>query len=383
MITGAEALVAPNRINPIYLEGKLLTFQASIAQDLGLKDGQIVQALVRLHGDQPKLLLQGRLIDAPPNSLAAPGESMWLRVQNKAADAWSFQPVPQPAANSPNLTSTAIPLPLSLVTLNLAPVVSRISSLLYRPAGAVELSDLFKPGTLDAILQTVSRPDIQSQWRGLQLRMAQLSPAALKQSMLGAMGSEVWLSRGMPMSPQDPKQMLRRLIEAINLSNNAAIQSSDTDNPETSNVLMKLQRAVDDLEASQVQAIQAQAQKEVLFSMSLPFADANPVEITIKRGPKQEGESPMLVINVHSKSEELGPVWLKTQLGKVDQVDLTMWSEDPLVVAQARSRSGLLGAELSNSGLTMKSFNVIQGSRPHESAPWMPSGMGLVVDVSA
>ena len=57
--------------------------------------------------------------------------------------------------------------------------------------------------------------------------------------------------------------------------------------------------------------------------------------------------------------------------------------EDPLVVAQARSRSGLLGAELSNSGLSMKSFKVIQGVRPNESAPWTPSGMGLVVDVSA
>jgi hypothetical protein len=137
------------------------------------------------------------------------------------------------------------------------------------------------------------------------------------------------------------------------------------------------------LEASQVQAVQAQVQKEVLFNMTLPFADANPVEITIKRGPKQEGGSPLLVINVHSKSEELGPVWLKTQLEKADQVDLTMWSEDPQVVAQARSQSGLLGAELSNSGLTMKSFKIIQGARPHESVPWTPSGMGLVVDVSA
>ena len=383
MMTGAEALVAPNRINPIYLEGKLLTFQASIAQDLGLKDGQIVQALVRLHGDQPKLLLQGRLIDVPANSLAAPGESMWLRVQNKAQGAWAFQPVSPPAANIASLVSPSTSLPLSLATANLAPVVSRISNLLYRPTGAIELADLFKPGTLDAILQTVSRPDIQAQWRGLQLSMAQLSPATLKQAMMGAMGSEVWLSRGMPMSPQDPKQMLRRLIEAINQSNNAAIQGSGTDNPETSGVLMKLQRAVDDLEASQVQAVQAQVQKEVLFNMTLPFADANPVEITIKRGPKQEGGSPLLVINVHSKSEELGPVWLKTQLEKADQVDLTMWSEDPQVVAQARSQSGLLGAELSNSGLTMKSFKIIQGARPTEIAPWTPSGMGLVVDVSA
>jgi len=383
MMSGAEALVAPNRINPIYLEGKLLTFQASIAQDLGLKDGQIVQALVRLHGDQPKLLLQGQLIDVPGNSLAAPGESMWLRVQNKAQGAWAFQPVAPPTANSASLASTSTSLPLGLATTNLAPVVSRISNLLYRPTGAVELADLFKPGTLDAILQTVSRPDIQAQWRGLQLSMAQLSPATLKQAMMGAMGSEVWLSRGMPMSPQDPKQMLRRLIEAINQSNNAAIQAADSDGSDTSGVLMKLQRAVDDLEASQVQAVQAQVQKEVLFNMTLPFADANPVEITIKRGPKQEGGSPLLVINVHSKSEELGPVWLKTQLEKADQVDLTMWSEDPQVVAQARSQSGLLGAELSNSGLTMKSFKIIQGARPNESVPWTPSGMGLVVDVSA
>ena len=383
MMSGAEALVAPNRINPIYLEGKLLTFQASIAQDLGLKDDQIIQALVRLHGDQPKLLFQGRLIDVPGNSLAPPGESMWLRVQNKAEGAWSFHPVAPPAANSASLASTSTSLPLGLATTNLAPVVSRISNLLYRPTGAVELADLFKPGTLDAILQTVSRPDIQAQWRGLQLSMAQLSPATLKQAMMGAMGSEVWLSRGMPMSPQDPKQMLRRLIEAINQSNNAAIQAANSDGSDTSGVLMKLQRAVDDLEASQVQAVQAQVQKEVLFNMTLPFADANPVEITIKRGPKQEGGSPLLVINVHSKSEELGPVWLKTQLEKADQVDLTMWSEDPQVVAQARSQSGLLGAELSNSGLTMKSFKIIQGARPNESVPWTPSGMGLVVDVSA
>jgi len=108
VITGAEALVTPNRINPIYLEGKLLTFQASIAQDLGLNDGQIVQALVRLHGDQPKLLLQGRMIDAPASALAAPGESMWLRVQSKPNGPWNLQPVPPPA--STQAASTALTL---------------------------------------------------------------------------------------------------------------------------------------------------------------------------------------------------------------------------------------------------------------------------------
>ena len=383
MITGAEALIAPSRINPIYLDGKLLTFQASIAQDLGLKDDQIVQAMVRLHGDQPKLLLQGRMIDAPASSLAAPGESMWLRVQNKAEGQWRFQPVPPPAGTQATSTALTLNVPTLMMAPNLAPVVSRIANLLYRPTGAVELSQLYKPGTLDALLGTIGRPDLLTQWRGLQLSMSQLTPSALKQAMMGAMGSEVWLSRGMPTAIQDPKQMLRRLIDAINTNNLSTTQSSDGEDTDSIGIVSRLQRAVDDLEASQVKAVQAQAQQEILFNMTLPFVDANPVELTIRRGPKQEGESPLLIINVHSKSEELGPVWLKTQLANSEQVELTMWSEDPNVVSQARSRSSLLGQELGNAGLTMKSFQVVQGARPNETSVWAPSGRGLVVDVSA
>ena len=383
MITGAEALVAPNRINPIYLDGKLLTFQPSIAESLGLKDGQIVQALVRLHGDQPKLLLQGRMIDAPASALAAPGESMWLRVQNKAEGQWSFQPVPAPAGTQASSTALTLTAPTNMMAPSLAPVVSRIANLLYRPTGAVELSQLYKPGTLDALLGTIARPDLLTQWRGLQLSMSQLTPSSLQQAMMGAMGSEVWLARGMPMAAQDPKQMLRKLIDAISTNNLNATQLNDGDGTDSIGIISRLQRAVDDLEASQVQAVQAQAQQEILFNMTLPFADANPVELTIRRGPKQEGESPLLIINVHSKSEELGPVWLKTQLANSEQVELTMWSEDPSVVSQARSRSSLLGHELSSAGLTMKSFQVIQGARPTETSVWAPSGRGLVVDVSA
>ena len=383
MITGAEALVAPNRINPIYLDGKLLTFQPSIAESLGLKDGQIVQALVRLHGDQPKLLLQGRMIDAPASALAAPGESMWLRVQNKAEGQWSFQPVPAPAGTQASSTALTLTAPTNMMAPSLAPVVSRIANLLYRPTGAVELSQLYKPGTLDALLGTIARPDLLTQWRGLQLSMSQLTPSSLQQAMMGAMGSEVWLARGMPMAAQDPKQMLRKLIDAISTNNLNATQLNDGDDADSIGIISRLQRAVDDLEASQVKAVQAQAQQEILFNMTLPFADANPVELTIRRGPKQEGESPLLIINVHSKSEELGPVWLKTQLANSEQVELTMWSEDPSVVSQARSRSSLLGQELSSAGLTMKSFQVIQGARPTETSVWAPSGRGLVVDVSA
>jgi hypothetical protein len=211
----------------------------------------------------------------------------------------------------------------------------------------------------------------------MQLSMAQLTPAALQQAMMGAMGSEVWLARGMQPPAQDPKQLLRRLIAELSIS--STDESADTD----TSIIERLTQAVDDIEASQVKSVQAQAQQEVLFSMVLPFADSNPVELTVRRGPRQEGEQPVLTVNVHSKTEDLGPVWLKTQLMNAQQIELTMWAEQALVVEQARSRSYLLGDELRAAGLNMRAFNVIHGSRPAEPTDWTPSGRGLVVDVSA
>lgn len=348
MISGAEAFVAPGRINPIYLEGKLLPTVNKTAAELGLRDGQVVQASVRLDRDLPMLYLQGKSIPAPGLQASQAGESIWLRAQGG-----------------------------SLVPLNTTPLVSRIANLLYRPEVNSVLPQLFQPGTLDALLRTVQRPDLQAQWRSLQLNMAQLTPAAVQQAMVGAMGAEVWIAKGLQPPVQDTKQLLRKLIAELNTS-------STEEGLETEpGVIEKLTKAIDDIESSQVQAVQAQAQQEVLFSMTLPFVDANPVELTIRRGPRQEGEQPILIVNVHSKTEDLGPVWLKTQLMNAQQIELTMWAEKGAVVEVARSRSYLLGDELRAAGLNMRSFNVVHGARPAEKSDWTPSGRGLVVDVSA
>ena len=345
MISVADALAAPGRIPTIYLEGKLLPLQASTAAELGLKDGQVVQASVRLQQDQPMLMLQGKALPAPGLLASQVGESIWLRAQGG-----------------------------NLVPINAPPIVSRIASLLYRPNVNSVLPQLFQPGTLDELLSQVQRPDLQAQWRGLQLSMSQLTPGALQQAMLGAMGAEVWLARGLQ-PPQDIKQLMRKLIAELNVARN-------DEEPDTG-LIEKLTRAVDDIEARQVQAVQAQAQQEVLFSMTLPFVDANPIELTVRRGPRQDGEQAVLTVNVHSKTEDLGPVWLKTQLMNAQQLELTMWAESEVVVAQARSRSYLLGDELRAAGLNMRAFNVVHGARPPEVSDWTPSGRGLVVDVSA
>lgn len=348
VISGAEAYISPGRIHPIYLEGKLPVLQTTTAADLGLREGQVVQASVKLEHDQPMLLLQGRTLPAPGLQASQVGESIWLRAQGGV-----------------------------LVPITEQPLVSRIANLLYRPDVNSVLPQILQPGTLDALLSKIQRPDLQAQWRGMQLSMAQLTPAALRQAMMGAMGAEVWLARGMQAPVQDTKQLLRKLIAELSL--NGSDESSDTD----SGLIEKLTKAVDDIEASQVQSVQAQAQQEVLFSMTLPFADSNPVELTVRRGPRQEGEQPVLTVNVHSKTPDLGPVWLKTQLMNAQHIELTMWAEQSFVVEQARARTHLLGDELRASGLTLRAFHVVHGARPAEPSNWTPSGRGLVVDVSA
>ena len=104
LISGAEALASPGRIHPIFLEGKLLPLQPNSAADLGLKDGQIVQASVRLEHDQPMLVLQGKTLPVPGLQMSQVGESIWLRAQGG-----------------------------TLIPINAPPLISRIATLLYRP----------------------------------------------------------------------------------------------------------------------------------------------------------------------------------------------------------------------------------------------------------
>jgi len=115
----------------------------------------------------------------------------------------------------------------------------------------------------------------------------------------------------------------------------------------------------------------------------LPFMDANPATLVFRRSPRGEGQAPVFTVNVHSKSDELGPVWLRTRLTGTEQVDLTMWAQMATVAEQAQNRQSELVAELGSAGLNLHSFQVIHGSRPSTGNDWTPSGRGLVVDISA
>ena len=368
MIGTADLSQLPGRANPIYLEGKIPPLTVEQARQFNLKNQEIVEALVRAREGGLELLIRGRSLSLPPGALA-PGwlarPHLLLRVQQTAQGDFGLVPVDDAPPSAPAAAS----------------FFSRVGNLLFRPPQMGQLAELYRPGMLDAMLRLAGRPDLNAQWRGMQLSMAQLNPQALGQAMAAAMGSEVWLARGQPPPADDPKQLLRRLAAALGREERADAESLDGEGLEG---LGTLNRAIEDLEASQVQAVQAQAQREVLFTFVLPFVDADPVQLQFRRAPRQPGgEAPPLTVNVHSVNQDLGEIWLKTQLHGLDRVDLTMWALKESVVVQARERSGELGAQLADSGLAMQSFQVIHGPRNDSPQAWQPSGRGLVVDISA
>jgi hypothetical protein len=370
MIGGAELGHLAGRANPIYLEGKLLPLTVEQARELKLKDQEVVQALVRSRSTEDlSLLIRGRTMNLPAGAASVgwlPGQTVTLQVQALAQGAIALLPTGQAQAAS------------------LPTFFSQVGKLLFRPPGQQQLLQAYKPGFLDTLLQLSGRQDLQAQWRGMQMSMAQLDPQALGQAMVRAMGSEVSLARGQLPPAEDPKQLLRRLAVALSQRGEEGADEVEEGGGGLLDALETLGRAAEDVEASQVQAVQAQAQREILFSMVLPFVDAEPVELQFRRAPHQgDGEPPPFIVNVHSNNQALGEIWLKTQLQGLDRVELTMWAMREGVVQQARERSAELGTQLAEAGLSMQSFQVIHGARPAAGAEWVPSGRGLVVDIRA
>jgi len=407
LITGADALGLPGRVNPLFLEGPLLPIETPIAKELQLRDGQVVQATLRLSGGQPELMLRGRIINTPVLMLGHLAPTVWLKVVQTPQGGWALQPTkepPTPALHA--VTPLSPPMTPSLSQVASMPpallpsVYSRMANLLFRPPGPSDVAQLFRPGTLDALIKTLARPDLQAQWRGMQLSMAQLTPEAISRALASALGAEVWLSRGQSAPNSDPKLLLRKLIQALQSPDKTAntlrlVQNDESDDivqalssgPRDSDTpaatFAQLQHAFEEMESAQVQAVQAQAQREVLFRMTLPFIDAEPVELVFRREPRNSDQLPLLTVNVHSRSETYGPVWLKTQLEGSQHIDLTMWAEKADVASTARLRSNELGLQLQQAGLTMRSFQIVHGARPEAPADFTPTGRGLVVDMSA
>jgi hypothetical protein len=195
------------------------------------------------------------------------------------------------------------------------------------------------------------------------------------------LGNEVWLARGQLPTSTDPRQLMRKLLQALR-EHSASGEELDLD-LSLDEGIGRIRASLDNLESHQVQAAQAQAQQEMLLNVVIPFVDADPVEMEFRRPARQGSDKMPLTVNLHTRSRDLGEVWLRTQLQDMTQLDLTMWALREDVVNMAREQAPRLTRMLGDAGLNMKSLQILHGARPAPARDWVPSGRGMVVDCAA
>jgi len=396
---------APLRPSPLFVQGQASVplVEALTARVLDLKDGQTVQATVQSQGEQMALMLRGRQIGVPRNAGWEVGQRLNFQVQSQADGSVLLQllpapfrtsasPLANPGAPAPTVLAgqaspptagaapaAAAPAVTALVPLDAASqaygagglwapfagfsgTFSRLGSLLYRKPGQPDVRALFTPGSLDALLAKAdAKPEIQVQWQAMQLSTERISPEAIRMAVLAAMGSETSLSRVRNPSPLDPKQMLQQILKSLT-------EVSEEDSAE----VQQVKRALGDLDAAQLSAVQAQGNAALAMAVVLPFVNHEPVELVFERPAREGDQESVFTVSAHSNSQDYGELWLKADLHANEQVDLSMWAVRESVLELARTGADQLRLNLQDAGLSMRSFQAIAGPRPNDPSPVKP-----------
>lgn len=351
---GPEQLNMVPRLSPVAMESvAVVRISDQLARSLGLADNQIIQGVIAARNGALALLINNRELEWAAGKRFKEGDRIDFRAENSPAGR-ILKPVavhhaPSSAATSAESTAS-----------------SRLLSLLYRPDQASIQSMLFRPGAMQSLLTQAGHAELTQHMNQLFLSMGSLSPEHIRQALVASgLFGEFLLSR-QSLGRLDIKQLLRKLLAEGKL--NSTLKAS-------------VSGAVDEIEGRQVDGLQAQQGQQLSYHFVLPFRDANPVEVNFERGrPQSENELPDWVINLHTDSHSLGPLWLKTTITSGLDVDMIVWAERPDAAEKAQQTSDILQNSLSEFGLMLKKITVLNAVRPRIDSSM--TGPGQVLDVS-
>jgi hypothetical protein len=301
-------------------------------------------------------------VNLPPEWRAIAAQNPWWRVHYDAArGGWTFRPLLNEGQAQGQAQASAGVLP------------THLQQLALRPPHMSALMQLLTPGVLGALAQAAPQIEIRpllQHFQRLLPAMSRLTPEQLRHWVQhsGWMG-EALLAKGKLDQP-DLKQILRALLQAW------------TQAPMSTRVL--LSEAVDDIEARQLQASEANPNRDGWVHLMLAFADFDPVDIRYYAPKKRLGEEGVpLVVHLHTRSQTHGELWLQTRISHQTQVDLVMWAAQETVADQARASAASLQEWLESSGLEVTGMQVIHGVRPVWPEAQGPEEPGQLLDLKA
>ena len=390
---GAESVLGAMRATPVQLDMRPHWVETSMAEQLGLQDGQVVQALVEKKDGRVRLWLKDFSFDLPNGWVLKDGDKPFLRVSVNPGG-WGLliqNPTDLSAATDKanvalnGLGGKAATGAVSGAGWVAADAVAspsatsnRLNTLVFQPPGFAAFRQLLQMIDMRApqIAQlTMGQSDVLARLSGLGLSMGQLQPLGLRKALAPYFRSvESQLSQRQKVE-DEPRSLIRQLLSSLGEEDTRASVNGLSED---------LHKALNELEAAQLQSAIDLNRGELNLRLMLPFTDADPVELHFQRPPRQPGdENPPLSVDIHSQSRRLGEVWLHTLIKAGHQVELTMWALREEVAQQARAHATELVMELGAAGLELQQFQIYNSPRPGTDTARPAPQRGLVVDALA
>ena len=390
---GAESVLGAMRATPVQLDMRPHWVETSMAEQLGLQDGQVVQALVEKKDGRVRLWLKDFSFDLPNGWVLKDGDKPFLRVSLNPGG-WGLliqNPTDLPAAtDKANVALSGLGGKGAAGAVSGAGFVAadavasptatsnRLNTLVFQPPGFAAFRQLLQMIDMRApqIAQlTMGQSDVLARLSGLGLSMGQLQPLGLRKALAPYFRSvESQLSQRQKVE-DEPRSLIRQLLGSLGEEDTGASVNGLSED---------LHKALNELEAAQLQSAIDLNRGELNLRLMLPFSDADPVELHFQRPPRQPGdENPPLSVDIHSQSRLLGEVWLHTLIKAGHQVELTMWALREEVAQQARTHATELVMELGAAGLELQQFQIYNSPRPGTDAARPAPQRGLVVDALA
>jgi hypothetical protein len=415
----AQALAGEaGAVSAAQVPARWLMVNPRTAAAMGLSQGQVLALRVAQHGSQ--LRWRQQVLDVPRHWRLEDGQTVGVWVRRLSAGVWALQPltpVPMQVASAPPTrgTPTAPTAPAGPgtqatqatqpATSNPAPPPAATALSAERVASALTsqaLAARVVPPAPAAQIPQATAPAPTPAWLGV--ASPNPAPPGVNPLTLPPLTARAIAGSPAPSGPaRYPEQLLPgqpRAAVAQTFDVWPAVASLRTDQLDASAVRQALLAALG-LWAPMVARVRHAAaeeaagsptresatpwpQREWVFGLSLPFKDAPPVDLRFKRQPGNGGSQsrPHWEVHLHTQSEALGEVWVRTRLQDQGGVEVTLWAERDEVVADARRWRGHLARELQQASLQLTGFGAYPGSaRPQTGEPQVP--VGSLLDISS
>ena len=315
-----------------------------IAAELSLKSGQVVQALVSSAGDKMALQLNNRDIPLPPGMRLPEGQVTLRVAQGQQGLVLLFNQAPAAPASQ----AAAV-----------GGLSATLAEILAKPSLKYQISTLFSPRTLEALLSRQGLDREAARLQNQRLDSNNLNAQSIARGIqFGGLNTERALLEGISLSAQTLKPWLRQMLRLL---------------PAQSELTTKIGELVGELERFQLDSLPSSSGRDHSgFASLLLFRDQPPVELIFERFQSVDDERhSSWVINLHTSLEHLGEIWLKSTFSQ-SNVELVMWAVEKKTAELAKEGSLDLQEAFSELGLTMQSFQILNSERtnfPERSIP--------------